>query len=67
MPDAYVTDGPSYLKFLDSQRDHSAKFWADINSLGTQGWEPVSTTTTVAQFQTGKGYTITVLLKRKLE
>ena len=52
MPDAYVTDGPSYLRFLDGQKEHSAKFWADINQLGTQGWEPVSTSTTVAQFQT---------------
>src|SRR5205085_4123263 len=51
MPDQYVTDGPSYLQLLEDEKKHSASFWAQISALGTQGWEPVSTATTVAQYQ----------------
>ena len=67
MPDAYVTDGPSYLRYLDSQREHSAKFWADVTALGAQGWEAVGVTNTVSQYQTGKGFETVVVLKRKLQ
>ena len=66
MPDQYVTDGPGYLRWLDSEKQHSSSFWNQINALGLQGWEPVSSSTTVAQYQTGKGYTTIVVLKRKL-
>ena len=66
MPDQYVTDGPSYLRLLGDEKDHSKSFWNQINTLGQQGWEPVSSSTTVAQYQTGKGYTMIVVLKRKL-
>jgi hypothetical protein len=66
VPDEYVTDGPSYLKLLEDHKTHSQSTWNQISSLGVQGWEPVSMTTTVAQYQSGKGYTTVVLLKHKL-
>jgi len=67
VPDEQVTDDPGYLQMIESHKRHSQSFWNQINSLGTQGWEPVGTTCTVAQYATGKGYTTVVLLKRKLE
>jgi hypothetical protein len=67
MPDQYVTDGPSYLQLLGDEKKHSQSFWKLMNDLGAQGWEPVSTSCTVAQYQTGKGYTTIVVLKRKLD
>jgi hypothetical protein len=66
MPDADVTDGPSYLRYLDSQRAHSLKFWTDISSMSALGWEPVGVTNTVSQYQTGKGFETVVVLKKKV-
>jgi hypothetical protein len=66
MPDQYVTDGPGYLHLLEDEKEHSKSFWNQINTFGGQGWEPVSSSTTVAQYQTGKGYTTIVVLRRKL-
>src|SRR2546421_8318589 len=66
-PDEYVTDGPGYLRSVESTKQHSSSFWTNINALAAQGWEPVCATTTVSQYQTGKGATTTVVLKLKLD